>query len=96
MTTFGDLLDPADRARLDALAHAPSIQDLAEAARDAANASNGNGRFAWLSVAAALSNTASADDARQRLDRMLQDSPVRPLALACLTTLCTPQPPETA
>lgn len=87
MTTIGDLLDPADRQRLNALAHAPGIQDLVEAARDAAATSDGNGRFAWLSVAVALTKARSADDVQERLGKMLKDSPVRSLAFACLTAL---------
>jgi hypothetical protein len=92
---IADLLTCANRERLDALVRPLSVQALAEAARDAASTSHGHGRFAWLSVAVALSNAASADDARERLGQMLKDSPVRPLALACLSSLCTPQPPET-
>jgi hypothetical protein len=81
MTGLGDLLDPADRARLDVLVR------LAQAARDTASTSSGDARYAWRSVAAALNQATSGDDARERLNRILQGSPIGPLAQSCLAEL---------
>ena len=87
MTTLGDLLDPADRQRLERL-HEPDVQDLAAAARAAAAESTGPGRTAWSLVALALDYSGgSAETARGIVDAIVHDDRVCHLALACLTTL---------
>jgi hypothetical protein len=82
------MASPADRQRLDALAHPPGVQDLAEAARDAARESGAAGRIAWLCVAVALTGSESPDEARETLTGMLEEGKLRTTALACLAALC--------
>jgi hypothetical protein len=89
VATFADLLDPGDRERLDLLAHPRDVQDLAEAARQAAQESDGAGRVAWLCVTVALSGSGSPDEAKAILTGMLEDGKIKATALACLTALCS-------
>ena len=96
MTTLRDLLDPADCARLDALAHPPGVHELAEAARAAARESEGTGRLAWLCVVVALTGLESADEARAALTRMLEDGKIKATALACLAALLSETSERTA
>jgi hypothetical protein len=88
VTTFGDLLGPADRHRLERFAE-PDIQDLAAAARQAAAESTGPGRVAWSLVALALDYSGgSTETARGLIDVLVHDSQVRITTRACLTALC--------
>ena len=85
---LADLLDPADRQRLERL-HEPDVQDLAAAARQAAAESTGPGRTAWSLVALALDHSGgSAETARGILDAIVHDDRIRHLARACLATIC--------
>ena len=88
MPALADLLDPADRQRLERL-HEPDVQDLAAAAREAAAESTGPGRSAWSLVALALDYSGgSAETASGIIDAIVHDNRVRHLAQACLTTIC--------
>jgi hypothetical protein len=94
MTSFRDMLDPADRRRLERLAEPEHEQDLAAGARDAARESSGAGRTAWLVVAMALTLAdGSAESARRLIDALVHDDRVRHLAQACLTTLTSDDDP---
>jgi hypothetical protein len=88
MTALADLLDPADRQRLAALAVPADTHQLAAAALDTARASDGTGQLAWLLVVVALAGSASPDEARASLSRMLEDGKLKTTALACLGALC--------
>lgn len=85
MPSLADLLDPADRQRLEHLAD-PN-PDLADAARTAAAGCLGTQRLAWLCCAVVLAGASSPDEARADLDVMLEDGPVKLTALACLDSL---------
>jgi hypothetical protein len=86
MPTLAELLDPAARARLAALAR-PSVQDLAESARAAVTESQGSDRVAWCAVALALKASESPGEARGVLEEMLEPGRIRALALGCLAVL---------
>lgn len=92
--SLADLLNPGDRERLTALAGQPAGPDLAGAARDAARESHGDGRTAWLLVAVALTAAPTPDQARAALDQALDDTPLRNIALACLSTLLDTGPQQ--
>lgn len=88
MATFADMLDPADRQRLERL-HEPDVQDLAAAARGASGESTGPGRVAWSLVALALDYSGgSAETARGIIDAIVSDSQIRTVARACLSAIC--------
>jgi hypothetical protein len=83
-----DLLDPADRQRLERVAE-PDVRDLAAAARQAAADSAGPGRVAWSLVALALDYSGgSAETARDLIDALVHDDRIRATAGACLAALC--------
>ena len=88
MTSFADLLDPADRDRLAALGSPPPNEDLAASARAAAADSAGTGRVAWACVTVALDKTQTSAEARALLADMIEDGELRTVALDCLTALC--------
>ncbi len=87
MPALTDLLSPDDRERLNARAHPPSVQDLAETARETARTSGDAGRIAWLCVAVALAGSELPDEARDALNGMLEDGQIKTTALACLEAL---------
>jgi hypothetical protein len=90
MSTIADLLDPADRQRLERLGKPEDAQDPAAAARDSAVASTGPGRTAWSIVALALDHSGgSAETARGIIDAIVHDDRIRHVAQACLTTLAS-------
>jgi hypothetical protein len=85
---IADLLDPADRQRLERLGKPDDTRDLAAAARQAARESSGASRLAWACCVTALDQSESPEDARAVLAGMIQDDQLRGLAMACLTTIC--------
>lgn len=85
MPSLADLLDPADRQRLEHLAD-PN-PGLADAARAAAADCAGPQRLAWLCCAVALAGSSSPDEARADLDEMLQEGPLKATAIGCLDAL---------
>jgi hypothetical protein len=88
VASLADMLDPADRHRLERLAE-PDVRDLAAGARQAAMESAGPGRVAWSLVALALDYSGgSVECARGIIGAMVHDDRVRHLAQACLTTIC--------
>lgn len=87
MPALADMLSPGDRERLAALAGQPAVPDLADLARDAAAESQGTGRTAWLCAAVALAAAETPDQARAVLERVLDGTSLRTLALACLSTI---------
>ena len=96
MPALADLLDPADRQRLERAAE-PDVRDLAAAARQAAADSAGPGRVAWSLVALALTHSGgSAETASGIIDAIVRDDRVRHLAQACLTTIYRDDDPKTA
>ena len=88
MTAIADMLDPADRQRLERLSEPEDGRSLAAAARDGARESSGLGRAAWLCCAVALERSESPGDARALLADMIHGNQLRTLALACLTAIC--------
>lgn len=87
MPALADLLDPADRQRLERAAE-PDVRDPAAAARDAAAESTGPGRLAWSLVALALDHSGgSAETARGLIDAIVHDDQIRTMAKACLDAL---------
>jgi len=87
VTTIGDILDPADRRRLQQLGEPENDPDLAAAAHRAAEESSGIGRAAWFCCATALECAETPADARTLLADTIHGEQLRTLALACLATL---------
>ena len=84
MPSVANLLDPADRQRLEQLAD-PN-RALAEAARAAVAESAGTERLALAAVA--VGKTRTPAEARTALVGMIEDDQLRAAALGCLAALC--------
>lgn len=88
MPTIADLLGPAERDRLAALADPAGMTHLAGIAAATAEESTGLGRTAWLAAAVALGTSHDVAEARDALTAVLGPGRLLTVALACLGALC--------
>lgn len=91
MINIGNAISPAARQRLARLGQppGPDPDELAQAAKGAAEESSGPGRSAWIAVALAIGVARTTDGAALVLDEILEAGPLQMLARSCLRSLCS-------